>query len=128
MSAPKKNFCIASKENPATRQIFGDKYGEPITMRRPTSAEKISISTRHLGQLSAYGADPSHINASLSSLAYIFCLLDVLCVGERPDWTLRDNVFDEDEPAIFALFEEVSLWLETFRPKSGKPAGSGEGQ
>lgn len=122
MSAPKKSFCVAHKENPATGQAFGDKYGEPVSVRRPSAADKIAIATRHVGTLSAYGANPEHVRADLSTMAYIFCMLDVLCDG-RPDWTRRDNVFEEDEPAIFALFEEVSLWLDTFRPKRPQSQG-----
>jgi hypothetical protein len=128
MSAQKKLVCIASKTNPQTGLAFGDKYGEPVPVRRPTSADKITMSTRHLGMISAYGAHPSHVAPELSSLAYIFCLLDVLCdPAARPDWTRKENVFEEDEAALFAFFEEVSLWLATFRPAGPQPPGGTPG-
>ena len=117
MSAQKKSFCIANVKNPTTGQVFGDKYGEPVIVRRPTAADKIAISTRHAGHMSAYGANPAHVPGSISDLAYIFCLLDAVCdQKDRPEWTQRDNVYEEDEAAIYALFEEVSQWLATFRP------------
>jgi hypothetical protein len=116
----KKSFNIATKINPETGLVFGDKYGEPVLIRRPTATDKLAVATRHAGQLSSYGARPFDIPDGISSLAYIFCLLDVIC-ETRPDWTKQDQVFDEDEPAIFALYEEVSLWLDTFRPRRTQP-------
>jgi len=116
MSAPKKSFCIARLTDEKTGVEYGDNYGEPVVVRRPTSADRISISTRHAGILSAYGANPSDIPEGLSMLAYIFCFLDVLCDPQtRPDWTKRENVYEEDEAAVFALFKEVSAWIDTFR-------------
>lgn len=125
----RKTFNIAQKINAITGEVFGSQYGEAITVRRPTASDKITISTRQMGALSAYGARPEHIPEGISTLTYILCLLDTLAdKATRPDWTLPENVFEEDEPAIYSLFEEVSLWLDTFRPKRPKPAGEQPGQ
>lgn len=124
MSGKSKSFCIAHDTNPTTGEVFGDKYGEPVIVRRPTSTDKVHISVRHNGALGAYGARPEDIPEAIANINYIFCFLDTLCDADsRPDWTKRENVFDEDEPAMFHLFQEVSLWLDTFRPKRTKPEG-----
>lgn len=122
MSA-KKVFNIANKINEDTGEPFGDKYAEAITIRRPSAQDKISINVRHSGIMSAYGAVPENIPSGIYTLAFIFCTLDVLCDGARPDWTKKENVFEEDEAAIFALHQEVSQWLDTFRPRASQQKG-----
>jgi hypothetical protein len=119
----KHSFSIAQTEDPATDRPFGDKYGGPFVVRRPSLTDKRDIAVREQAYLC--GVNPAIVDRDVTNQAFIFAHLDVLCEKDgRPDWCHPSKMYEgEDERALLAVWQEVDRFLKPFRAVGGRQAG-----
>lgn len=125
----KHSFDISLQKNEKTGEQFGARYGGEFVVRRPTLADKRDIALRDQAALNIYGpVDIINMDRTVVNMNYIFAHLDV--IGEKkPEWFSMDKLYDEnDEAAVYAVWQEVSRWLETFRPGNDTGTGGEGGQ
>lgn len=125
-AANKHTFSIDTLINPETERPFGNQYAGQFEVRRPTIADRESISLIDACNLSRLGkVDASLLNRDVVNLSYIFAYMSV--IGEKlPAWFEKSKLYDgEDEVAVYFVWAEVSRWLETFRLKADTTQGSG---
>ncbi len=123
----KHSFSIEMLKNPKTGEQFGAKYGGEFVTRRPTLADKRDIALRDAAALNIYGqVNPIQMDRDVVNINYVFANMDVIA-EKKPDWFDMTKLYDgQDEDAVYAVWTEVSRWLDTFRPVNNSVAG-GEG-
>lgn len=116
MSSNTNTFSIDKMINPETEQPFGSKYSGDFKVRRPTIADKEQIALLDAANLAREGIlDNGSLNRDVTNLSYIFAHFSV--IGEElPPWFDKSKLYEEDEPAVYFAWGEVSRWLKTFRP------------
>lgn len=118
MSQYKHTFSIDKQINPETGRPFGNAFAGDFTVRRPTLDDNEVIA-----RISKGTAD---LASSVANLGYIFAQMAV--IGEAvPEWFDKSKLFEEDEPAVYFVWGEVSHWLATFRSKADPALGDGAG-
>jgi len=125
MSLPlKHSLSIEMQKNPETGEQFGSKYGGEFIIRRPTLADKRDIALRDAASLNIYGqVNPLQMDRDVVNVNYIFANMDVIA-EKRPEWFDMGKLYDgADEAAVYAVWTEVSRWLDTFRPDNNSGAG-----
>ena len=111
------SFSIENATNPNTNSPFGSKYTGTFNIRRPSIGDKHSITIKKAATLSAYGfANLDMIPVGIQLNVYIFCFVATIS-KDLPPWFDPDKLYDEnDQAAIETVWQEVSRWLDTFRP------------
>lgn len=116
MSQYKHTFSIDKQVNPETGRPFGSAFAGDFTVRRPTIDDNERIAK--------ISQDTDSLRTGVANLGYIFAQMAV--IGEEvPDWFDKGKLFEEDEPAVYFAWGEVSRWLATFRPKADPTPGLG---
>ena len=124
MIPQKHSFSIELIKNPGNGEPFGAKYGGEFIVRRPTLADKRDIALRDAAALNIYGAvNPLQMDRDVVNINYIFANMDVIA-EKKPDWFDMGKLYDgQDEAAVYAVWQEVSRWLETFRHQDNPGTG-----
>ncbi len=108
-----------------TKEVFGPKYAGNFTVRRPTLRDNSDISLNYAAAVSKAGASINPMQLTMVSainLTYIFCYIGVVA-KEKPEWFDDNALYEDDEPAVFAVFTEVERWLSSFRPQAACAGG-----
>ena len=112
-------FCVADTEkfknlDKATQDKWLKRYPEEFCVRRPTIGDKQAIAMVEASNMSRFGVtSPESLDTATRNINYIFAYFAV--VGEKvPDWFDQGKLYERDEDVIFAVFMEVSRWLDTF--------------
>lgn len=124
---PQKHTFSIELHKDANGNQFGAKYGGEFLVRRPSLTDKRDIALRDAAALNIYGqVNPLQMDRDVVNINFIFANMDV--IGEKkPDWFDMGKLYgDEDEAAVYAVWAEVSRWLDTFRLNKD-PATGGEG-
>ena len=121
-------FSIENLTNPETKQPFGPKYAGAFNIRRATLFDRELSERKEVAERNAFGFVPaSEISPNLSFSSEIFCTIGTIATEELPPWFDRSKLYEEDEPAVVAVWNEVQKFLDSFRrPKSGTD-GEGAG-
>lgn len=119
----KHSFSIENTINPETGKPFGSKYAGQFTIRRPTLADNRAISLRDAAALGIYGpVDQGQIDIKVVNVNFIFANLDVIA-EQKPDWCDITKLYEgEDEQAVYAVWQEVKKFVDSFRPKADPEA------
>jgi hypothetical protein len=113
-------FSIENVINEETGQPFGSKYAGAFTIRRPSFADQKAIELKNAASMAAYGNVPSDmIGDGTKLLSYVVIFVQTIAVGPLPQWFDLDQMFDDcDELAVYAVWEEVQRFRESFRPNN----------
>ena len=125
MSASTHSFSIENTKQPGSEEAFGAKYAGTFTIRRPTLRDNANISLKYSAAVSVAGTDVDPVRLAMIpaiNLTYIFCYIGVIA-EEKPEWFKSDLLYEEDEAAVHAVFEEVERWLASFRPQTASAPG-----
>ncbi len=115
MSQNTHTFSIEHKEDPTGKRPFGSAFAGNFVVRRPTIADKQRAALAEASALSLYGiASADLIDTSAKNIIYIFSLVDAIA-EEKPEWFDQNKLYDGEENAIYAVWQEVSQWLKKFR-------------
>lgn len=122
-------FSIETTINTGTNKPFGNKYAGVFSVRRPGLLDKKTIALRNAVSLSTEGyVDPAMIGDGIRLITYIFAYMSVVAEQPLPEWFNMETMMEpEDEDAVFAVWAEVSKFIDSFRPKASgndsQPAG-----
>ena len=120
------SFSIESIINPTTKKPFGTKYTGSFSIRRPNLKDKTAITLRYVAGLATAGGTGIHLVIDpLLDANYLFCQLEVIKEAPLPEWFAMDKIYEEDEPAIDAVRDEVQKFLDSFRVQNGSTTSSG---
>ncbi|KAA0888768.1 hypothetical protein [Oryzomonas rubra] len=127
----KTSFNIENAICPTTGKPFGSKYAGTFTIRRPSLLDKKNISVKNAASMSAAGTIAAGTMDKIALLiSYIFSFVTTVNEEELPAWFNMADLYDgEDEDAVFAVWDEVQNYLNSFRPKDNSGNGpTGDGQ
>ena len=125
--ATKKTFTIDQIICGSTGQPFGPKYAGEFNIRRPSLLDKKNIAVKDAASMSFAGdVVPGMISDGTLLSSYIFSFVTTVAEAALPGWFDMAEMYEEqDEEAIFAVWKEVTAFLDSFRPKNagthGKP-------
>jgi hypothetical protein len=123
------SFSIENLINPATNLPFGPKYGGVFSIRRASLRDREVAEQREAAERNAFGIVPAdQMPPALSYSAHIFHYTQTVATEELPAWFNRTRIYDEDEPAVIAVWDEVQKFQDSFRVQADSPAGSGTGE
>lgn len=127
-AAMKTSFNIESKVCPSTKEPFGAKYKGQFSIRRPSLEDKRIIGIKNAATLSQFGPiAPGTLSEGTELTNYIFSFMSVAAEGKLPEWFDLAKMYDDtDEEAVYAVWEEVTAFLATFR-RTKDSGGSAEG-
>lgn len=119
-------FSIENDINPETQQPFGPKYAGTFSIRRPSLQDKTRTSIKVAASLSASGiVDINFVSGGVLAALYLFAQVEQISTDTVPVWFDMNKVYDDDEPAIQAVSNEVSSFINSFK---SKPAPTQDGQ
>jgi len=119
------SFSIENKLAPEEQGPFGLEYTGQFTVRRPTLGDKKAIALKDAASMSVYGpVDMQAVGEGTKLLSYIVTFVTHVSEGVLPPWFSLDKLYSEkDEAAIMAVWEEVTAFIDTFRPRKAGGAG-----
>jgi len=119
-------FSIENLINPETKLPFGPKYAGVFSIRRGSLRDREVSEQKEAAERNAFGVVPAdQIAAELSYSAHIFHFTNTIAAEELPAWFDRTKIFDEDEPAVVAVWNEVQKFQDSFR-RPDNSTGSAE--
>ena len=127
MSLQQHSFSIENTTNLNTGIPFGSKYGGTFSVRRATLGDKTRISNKEAAERNAFGIVNAGQTPQGLELAAYFCIFIATVATEPlPKWFDRDSMFDDDdEAAVFAVWQEVDRFQKSFRRGSDPDSSKG---
>ena len=120
----KTTFSIEGVERPSTKQPFGPKYAGNFTIRRPSLLDKKNIAVRNAASLSFAGhINPGLLQDDIVIITHTHNHILTLAEEKVPEWFDISTMTEDDEEAVFAVWQEVDRFLAGFRP--GATGGNG---
>lgn len=129
MIKQKHSFSIENKVNPNTGKAFGAVYAGTFPIQFPLSiGDKLAIACKNSAYLNTYGQiNPDLISPTLKLMAYCVAFVSTIATAKLPEWFNLDALSDDnDEAAVFAVWQEVGGNIGSFRP-GNDPTTGGDG-
>jgi hypothetical protein len=121
-------FSIENLINPETGEPFGPKFTGIFNIRRASLRDREMAEQKEAAERNAFGVVPAgQVPPELAYSAHIFHYTDTIATEELPPWFDRAKIYDEDEPAIVAVWNEVQKFQDSFRRPASGTVGTGTG-
>jgi len=121
-----KSFSIETKICPTTKQPYGQKYSGTFTVRRPSIHNRNAADIKKAALLNIYGsAAADAIGDWTKTTTHIMCMMNEIATAPMPEWFDLRKMYDEiDEDAIMSVWEEVGVFLDSFRTQTSSETSS----
>lgn len=114
-------FAIDHITNPETGEAFGARFAGDFTVRRPTIRDNANIAIAFGKATQGVEVNPMVLASPDINSLYICCFVNAIA-EEKPEW-FNEEMFEEDIPAVLAVWQEIDNWRSQFRPKASAKAG-----